>query len=69
MSYLKQVSYVELRNGYQTYLFKTNLEPIRYKFFSTTEELNEALEKAKYQGWKVINATKTVHRLTRQSQE
>ncbi len=67
MSYLKQVSYVELRNGYQTYLFKTNLEPIRYKFFSTKEALNDALKKAKSQGWKVINATQTVNRLSRQT--
>lgn len=69
MTYLKQVSYIELNNGFQTYIFKTNLEPIRYKFFSTTEALNDALEKAKCQGWKVINATKTVNRLSRQSQK
>ncbi len=65
MSYLKQVSYVELKNGFQTYVFKTNLEPIRYKFFPTEKELNDALKKAKHQGWKVINATQTVNRLSR----
>ncbi len=65
MTYLKQVSYVELKGGYQTYIFKTNLEPIRYKFLTTREELNDALEKAKGQGWKVINATQTVNRLSR----
>ncbi len=65
MTYLKQVSYVELKGGYQTYIFKTNLEPIRYKFLTTREELDDALEKAKNQGWKVINATKTVNRLSR----
>ncbi len=65
MSYLQRVSYVEQQNGYQTYLFTTNLEPIRYKFFSTKEELNEALEKAKEKGWKIINATKLVNQLNR----
>ncbi len=65
MTYLKQVSYVELKGGYQTYIFKTNLEPIRYKFLTTREELDDALAKAKNQGWKVINATKTVNRLSR----
>ncbi len=69
MTYLKQVSYVELRRGYQTYIFKTNLDPIRYKFLTTKEELDDALEKARHQGWKVINATKTVNRLSRQSQK
>ncbi len=67
MNYLKQVSYVELRSGYQTYIFKTNLDPIRYKFFSTRVELNDALEKARNQGWKVINATQVVARLSRQT--
>ena len=65
MTYLKQVSYVELKGGYQTYIFKLNLEPIRYKFLTTREELDNALEKAKNQGWKVINATKTVNQLNR----
>ncbi len=65
MTYLKQVSYVELKGGYQTYIFKTNLEPIRYKFLTKREELDNALEKAKNQGWKVINATKTVNQLNR----
>ncbi len=69
MSYLKQVSYIELQRGYQTYIFKTNLDPIRYKFFPTSEELNQAIEKARNQGWKVINATKTVNRLNRQSKK
>ncbi len=67
MIYLKQVSYIELRKGFQTYIFKKNLEPIRYKFFPTKEELNDALKKAKSKGWKVINATQTVYRLTRQT--
>ena len=65
MTYIKQVSYVELKGGYQTYIFKTNLEPIRYKFLTTREELDDALEKARHQGWKVINATKTVNQLNR----
>ena len=57
MTYLKQMSYVELKDGYQIYIFKDNLEPVRYKFFHTSEELNDAIEKAKKKGWKVINAT------------
>ncbi|EAZ88610.1 hypothetical protein [Crocosphaera chwakensis] len=69
MNYLKQVSYIELKDGFQTYIFKTNLDFVRYKFFPTKEELNDALEKAKNQGWKVINATKTVNRLNRQTKK
>ena len=41
MTYLKQVSYIKLKDGYQTYVFKENLEPVRYKLFHTSEELNE----------------------------
>lgn len=67
MNYLKQVSYIELKKGFQTYIFNTNLEPIRYKFFFTRVELNDALEKARNQGWTVINATKVVARLSRQT--
>lgn len=69
MTYLKQVSYIELKNGYQTYIFKRNLEPVRYKFFSTKDELNEAIEKAKNKNWKVINATNTVNRLRQKSRK
>ena len=69
MTYLKQMSYVELKDGYQIYIFKDNLEPVRYKFFHTYEELNDAIEKAKKKGWKVINATKTVNRLNRQTKK
>ena len=69
MTYLKQMSYVELKDGYQIYIFKDNLEPVRYKFFHTYEELNDAIEKAKKKGWKVINATKTVNRLNRRTKK
>ena len=69
MTYLKQVSYVELKGGYQTNILKENHEPVRYKFFHTYEELNDAIEKAKKKGWKVINATKTVNRLNRQTKK
>ena len=69
MTYLKQMSYVELKDGYQTYIFKDNLDPVRYKFFHTSEELNDAIEKAKNQGWKVINATKIVNRLNRRTKK
>ena len=69
MTYLKQISYVELKDGYQTYVFKENLEPVRYKFFHTSEELNDAIEKARDKGWKVINATKTVNRLNRRTKK
>ena len=69
MTYLKQVSYIKLKDGYQTYVFKENLDPVRYKFFHTSEELNDAIEKAKNQGWKVINATKIVNRLNRRTKK
>ncbi|MEA5537049.1 hypothetical protein [Crocosphaera sp. XPORK-15E] len=63
MNVIKQVSYVKLPTGYQTYLFTANLDSIRYKVFSTQQELDEAIKKAKSHGWKVINATKAVNRL------
>ena len=69
MTYLKQMSYVELKGGYQTYIFKDNLDPVRDKFFHTSEELNQAIEKARDKGWKVINATKTVNRLNRRTKK
>ncbi|MGB5769135.1 MAG: hypothetical protein WBM32_04590 [Crocosphaera sp.] len=69
MTYLKQISYVKLKGGYQTYIFKDNLEPLRSKFFHTKEELDQAIEKARGQGWKVINATNTVNRLNRSTKK
>jgi|LakMenE18May11ns_1017448.scaffolds.fasta_scaffold9939502_2 hypothetical protein len=63
MNVIKQVSYVKLTTGYQTYLFTPELDSIRYKLFSTQQELDVAIKKAKSHGWKVINATNTVNRL------
>ncbi len=69
MTYLKQMSYVELKGGYQTYIFKENLAPVRYKFFHTSEELDQAIEKARDKGWTVINATRTVNHLNRRTKK
>ena len=67
MNYLKQVSWVKVSKGYQTYLFTTEFLAIRYKLFSNEQELNQALEKAKAQGWKTIDATNATNRLRQQS--
>ncbi len=67
MKYLKRVSYVKLQNGYQTYLFTVDLQPVRYKLFPTDEELNEAIYQAKAKGWVVINATNLTKRLRQQT--
>ncbi|WP_041934307.1 hypothetical protein [Gloeothece verrucosa] len=55
------MSYLEILGGYQTYLFTPNCEPIKYKFFSTKEELDKAIQACYKAGWKVSNATPVVN--------
>ncbi len=55
---LKRIQYLEGHSGYQTYLFNRKLEPIRYKFYPTRQELEEALTKFREQEFKVSNGTK-----------
>lgn len=55
---LKRIHYLEGKSGYQTYLFNRKLEPIRYKFYPTRPELEEALANLRQQGFTISNGTK-----------
>jgi DNA-binding transcriptional regulator YhcF (GntR family) len=62
---LKQVSYIEVNEGWQTYVFDLNLKSIRYKLLTNKEELETAINNCKKANWSMTNATKLVHSLNR----
>jgi hypothetical protein len=64
-SILKQVSYIEVSEGWQTYVFDLNLKSIRYKLLTNKEELETAINNCKKANWSMTNATKLVHSLNR----
>ncbi len=55
---LKRIQYLEGHSGYQAYLFNGHLEPIRYKFYPTRPELEEALANFRQQGFTISKGTK-----------
>lgn len=59
MIYYKRMIYVAVGDGFQTYIYPAcGTEPyIRYKFLPNQVELDEAVEKCKNAGWKVMNGT------------
>jgi DNA-binding transcriptional regulator YhcF (GntR family) len=57
MNYLKRMSFIKLKGGWQTYIFTSALKPIAHKFLTTQEELDAAIEACKKKGWRVSDAT------------
>ncbi|MGH2414187.1 MAG: hypothetical protein ACRDEA_10955 [Microcystaceae cyanobacterium] len=65
MQLLKRMSYIRLKDGWQTYLFGSDFKPLPYKFLATQTELEEAIAQCQQQGWKVTDATDLTNRLNR----
>lgn len=63
MRVFKQVSYVEISQGWQTYVFPVYGGFRRYKLLKTLTEFEQAKESCTKQGWKMTNATSLVNRM------
>ncbi|MBD2180328.1 MULTISPECIES: hypothetical protein [Oscillatoriales] len=63
MRIFKQVSYVEMPQGWQTYVFPVYGGFRRYKLLKTLTELEQAKENCVRQGWKMTNATSLVNKM------
>jgi len=59
----KRISYVQIEDGYQTYIHPVYEEFIRYKLLKTKDELEDALNKCREAGWLVVNATNIVNKM------
>ncbi|CAD5989609.1 hypothetical protein PCC9214_05612 [Planktothrix tepida] len=65
MQVFKQVSYVQILKGWQTYVFPVSGGFLRYKLLTTSQELEEAKERCHLEGWKIIDATRLVKQLNK----
>ncbi len=62
----KRISYVQIEDGYQTYIHPVSRDSgefIRYKLLKTKDELEDALNKCIAAGWLVVNATNLVNKM------
>lgn len=59
----KRISYVQIENGYQTYIHPFSGEFIRYKLLKNKDELEDALNKCREAGWLVVNVTNLVNKM------
>ncbi|MGH2414022.1 MAG: hypothetical protein ACRDEA_10095 [Microcystaceae cyanobacterium] len=59
------MSYVQLKEGWQTYLFGSDYKPIPYKILATQTELESAIAQCQEKGWKVTDATHLTNQLNR----
>ncbi|MFB2877772.1 hypothetical protein [Floridanema aerugineum] len=67
MRVFKQVSYVQISQGWQTYVFPVRGGFVRYKLLPTLRDFEQAKENCIRQGWKIINATSLVKKMNSSS--
>jgi DNA-binding transcriptional regulator YhcF (GntR family) len=65
---LKQVSYVQVNQGWQTYVFELNFRPIPYKFLANQRELEQAIHKCQQAGWTITNASNLLQKMNQKCQ-
>jgi hypothetical protein len=68
MQIYKRVSYVQVAQGWQTYVYPVNGGFIRYKLLTSTEALADAIAQCQKSGWIVNNATTLVRQLNAKTQ-
>ena len=64
---LKMVSYIEVKEGYQTYLHSPNGSIITYSLLPSQEALQLAQQSCKDAGWRFTNATSVVKTFRKQT--
>lgn len=67
MRVFKQVSYVQISQGWQTYVFPVRGGFQRYKLLPTPRDFEQAKENCIRQGWKITNATSLVKKMNSSS--
>ncbi len=64
---LKMVSYIEVKEGYQTYLHSADGSIITYSLLPSKEALELAQQSCKEASWRFTNATSIVNIFRKQS--
>ena len=63
----KQVTYLEVNQGWQTYVFDLNFKPIKYKLLTNKSELEIAINNCKNANWSITNGTNLVRTMNKLS--